>query len=256
MNCAAENATFELAPEVYAALVNWPRRLEREGPFFRDAFATAGVRTVLDLACGTGHHAAQFASWGLDVTGLDGSPEMIRYCRARHGESAELRWGVQRLEALQQIEGQFDAITCIGNSLSLLPDVDAVRSAIGHITRLLSPGGVTVVHVLNCWRLADGPICWQKLQRINADGTERMLLKGVHRAGKRAFVDMVMHDCGTAEPTLEARSTPMLPLEADVLLGQFRKSGCDDVLSVGDHSRTPFDRATSDGLIVVARRSP
>ena len=89
MSAVAEHASFELAPVVYAALVDWSRRLECEGRFFRDVFLAAGVHTVLDLACGTGHDAAQLASWGLNVTGLDGSPEMIRYCCAQHGEPGQ-----------------------------------------------------------------------------------------------------------------------------------------------------------------------
>ena len=40
------------------------------GPFYRDLFAEAGVRTVLDTACGTGHHAEMFHSWGLASKGL------------------------------------------------------------------------------------------------------------------------------------------------------------------------------------------
>ncbi|MBN2447201.1 MAG: class I SAM-dependent methyltransferase, partial [Phycisphaerae bacterium] len=178
------------------------------------------------------------------------------YCREQHGESEQLQWGVQQFEALHQIEQQFDAITCIGNSLSLLPDVDAVRIAIGHMARLLRRGGVIVIHVLNCWKLADGPIYWQKLQRVNIDGTERAVLKGVHRAGNRAFVDVVMHDCDATEPTLEARSTPILALEDGPLLNQLRSDGCCEVRVFGDHARTPFDRATSIDLIVVARSAP
>jgi len=255
MNAGAENASFELAPEVYAALVDWSRRLEREGPFFRDVFTGADVRTVLDLACGTGHHAAQFASWGLSVAGLDASAEMIRYCHEQHGESERMRWGMRRFEDLDQIEGQFDAVTCLGNSLSLLPDVEAVRTAIGHMARLLRHGGVIVIQVLNCWRLADGPLHWQKLRRVKVDGAERAILKGVHRAGRRAFVDLVMHDSDATGAVLEARSTPMLALEAEPLLNHLRNEGCREVQVFGDHERSQFDRATSNDLIVVARRS-
>lgn len=255
MNTHPNNPTFKVPPEVYAALVNWPRRLTNEEPFFRQCFTEADVASVLDLACGTGHHAAMFASWDLSVTGLDGSPDMIRYAREHHGHSATVQWGVQRIETLGQVAGPYDAATCIGNSLSLLADVEAVHEAIWQIVRLLRPGGVAVVQVLNAWRLPDGPIQWQKLQRITVDGTERVMLKGVHRAGQRAFVDTVIHDLAANEPIQEARSTPILALEADDLADAFQTSGCEAVECLGDHAKTPYDRDTSADVIIVGRKS-
>ena len=47
----------------------------------------------------------------------------------------------------------------------------------------------------------------------------------------------------------------MLPLEADVLLDQLHRSGCDDILLLGDHARTPYDRTASNDLIVIARKT-
>ena len=49
--------------DVYEAMVDWPKRLANEEPFYRRLFARIGARRVLDAACGTGHHASMFHAW-------------------------------------------------------------------------------------------------------------------------------------------------------------------------------------------------
>src|SRR6516225_3343717 len=48
----------------------------------------AGVRTVLELGCGTGNDAARLAGEGYSVTAVDLSGEAIRQARARFGAMA------------------------------------------------------------------------------------------------------------------------------------------------------------------------
>ena len=47
----------------------------------------AGTGTLLDLGCGTGVHAVEFARKGWTVTGIDLSPDMIRRADARRAEA-------------------------------------------------------------------------------------------------------------------------------------------------------------------------
>ena len=68
---------FDDLTDVYEAMIDWPKRLANEGPFYRRCFERVGVRCVADVACGTGHHAAMFHSWNLRVEGSDLSPRMI-----------------------------------------------------------------------------------------------------------------------------------------------------------------------------------
>jgi SAM-dependent methyltransferase len=245
---------FELAPELYAQLIHWPRRLQREGPFFRSRFEAAGVATVLDLACGTGHHAALFASWGLDVTAADGSPEMIAYCRSTHGESGHLRWEVRMLQDPLAAERTFDAVVCIGNSLALLPDVVTAQAVAVRMIRMLNPGGVCIVQLLNLWRLPDGPIEWQKLKRVGGGAAERVVLKGVHRVGRRGFVDVVVHDVRGTEPQMEAQCTSLVGLECEDLVEAFAAAGCDRVQTFGDYGQAAFERGSSPDLIIAAHK--
>ncbi len=87
--------TFNQLTHIYEAMIDWPKRLAAEEPFYRDWFQQVGVKRVVDVACGTGHHAAMFHGWGLDVEGADLSPAMIQQARATFGEPPGLRWAVR-----------------------------------------------------------------------------------------------------------------------------------------------------------------
>ncbi len=103
-----------------------------------------GLR-LLDVGCGTGHHLTQFRRQGFDVTGVDGSPEMIALAQARN-PGAVIRQG--DVEALPVPSAAFDVVVCV-EVLRYLPGLsDCVRE----MARVLKPGGVclaTATPVLN-----------------------------------------------------------------------------------------------------------
>ena len=162
---------FDDLTEVYEALVDWPRRLAREEPFYRRWFQRCDVHRVLDTACGTGHHAAMFHRWGLTVQGADLSTAMIAQARDRYGEPPGLRWAVRSFDQPQGADEPFDAAICAGNSLALAPDRPTVQRALQQMLAAVRPAGLVVVHVLNLWRLPDGPCVWQSANGCNGRRT-------------------------------------------------------------------------------------
>lgn len=238
----------------YDALIDWPKRLANEEPFYRGLFERVGVRRVLDAACGTGRHAAMFNSWGCDVEGADLSSAMIAQCRRQFGQSPALRWVVRAFDQPVEAAGSFDAAICVGNSLALAADVATVERAVRQMLTAVRPGGVCVLQVLNLWHLPDGPTVWQKCKRVQIDRAEHVLVKGVHRAGSRGFVDLVdltlspdgvvpRYDCPT-----------FLGLEAADLVRMAEQAGARTVRCHGDFHGGAYARDESTDLIVVAER--
>ena len=73
------DTSFDDLTDVYEAMIDWPKRLNAETPFFRRLFEQHNVKRVADVACGTGRHAAMYHSWGLEVEGSIGhQPEHDR----------------------------------------------------------------------------------------------------------------------------------------------------------------------------------
>ena len=252
----ADKAAFDLVPDVYDQLVNWSRRLEREGAFFKPLFEAHGVRRVLDLGCGTGRHAQMFASWGLDVVGVDGSAAMVAYCRRTHGETAHLCWQQADMQDLAELEGRFDAVVCLGNALASLPDQAAVDTVIGGFPARLTPGGVIVLHLLNFARLPEGPILWQKARCVAVDGERRGIVKGVHRCGDRGYVDFAEFPLDSADDVSRCRSTPLLSVAGADVRAAFAAAGVERVTLYGGHDLAPFDPQISNDLLAVGRALP
>jgi SAM-dependent methyltransferase len=245
---------FELEPETYAALVDWPKRLANEGPFFRRWFERVGARRVLDVACGTGHHAALFHSWGLDVEGADVEPAMLAYCRAQHGASDMLRWAARSFTG-EPPSGQFDAVVCIGNSLALVPDLSVVQQGLNHMLAALRPGGVCLVQVVNLWRLPVGPITWQRQLRLKRPAGDVLLIKGIHRVGDCGYVEFGELRLGPESFSHEFHSTRILGLTDAALRAAAEAAGGCDAACVGTYQDDPYEPPRSADIILTCRRA-
>jgi len=112
---------------------------------------------LLDLGCGTGLDAVEFARRGYGVLATDWSPQMVERTHARaiasglSGRVATAHVGVQQLDRLS---GEFDGIYSNFGPLNCAPDLAAVAN---DCARLLRPGGKLVFSVIGrfCpWELA------------------------------------------------------------------------------------------------------
>ena len=284
--------TFNQLADIYEAMIDWPKRLAAEEPFYRHWFQQAEVQRVVNVACGTGHHAAMFHGWGLEVEGADLSPAMIELARAKWtvalpeptatlspgtcagplpaqvpglnstncaassggGEPPGLRWTVRGFDQPIPAAGSWDAVVCVGNSLALAPDLATVRTAIARMTEALRPGGVLLVQVLNLWRLPDGPCVWQKCHRTRLPQGDVLILKGVHRCGRHGYVELAVADPGGG-PLLAHESPRFLGLESGELEAMARQAGAAEVQFFGGYAAQPFDREASIDLVMAASKA-
>jgi SAM-dependent methyltransferase len=96
-----------------------------------------GVRSVLDLCCGTGILAGELIARGYQVVGVDASAAMLALARERLGPDVALsRMTLPELT----VDGVFDAAVCTLDGLNYL-DPDALRLTLAAAARCLRPGG-------------------------------------------------------------------------------------------------------------------
>jgi SAM-dependent methyltransferase len=245
---------FQDLTDVYDALVDWPKRLAQEEPFYRHWFTQAGVQSVVDVACGTGRHAAWFHSWGRRVEGADRSPAMIDRARRNFGQPEGLHWTVRPFEDPIPWAKPFDAAICVGNSLALAGSRAAVQTALRQMLSAVRPAGLAIVHLLNLWNLPDGPSVWQKCKRAVLPQGEILLLKGVHRCGDHGFVDLVVLNPQDAT-RLHEESIPFLGLEAEILATSALAAGAADIHFFGGYQNQEYERNQSVDLIFVAQKA-
>jgi SAM-dependent methyltransferase len=244
---------FDHNPEIYEELIDWPRRLKNEEPLLRRLIERFEVQRIVDVACGSGQHAAQFHSWGLEVEGADISRAMIERCRSRFGESDRLRWVVRSFDQPVGPPGSFDAAVCLGNSLALAPDTDTIRRAIHEMMAALRPGGLCLVQVVNLWRLPEGPPTWQNCRRVRRGDSDRILLKGIHRVGSRGFINLLELTLEGDEVEGHFDTPTFLGLEVHELVSFFRQAGGKPVVQ-GSLQGVHYDRDQSPDIVVVVER--
>lgn len=246
----------------YDLFVDWARRLAREAPFFERVFRHHHVNTVLDVGCGTGRHAILFASWGLDVTGVDPDPEMLENARVaaeEAGSSARfVDGGFGDLERLGL--GPVDAVTCTGNALPHVEGTEGLRTALADMARVTGPGGVLILHLLNHERLVAGHVrTVQPIVREREDGTHVFLRVLDYVPDGIRFDFITMHRPAGAWETragweTSSRRSLHTALPASLLVPEVESAGYGDTRLHGDHAGRTFDVASDESVILEATR--
>ena len=138
-------------------------------PRFRLTEATS----VVDLACGTGAGALRFAAAGLDVMGVDRSPQMLD----RAAQSAKLAgltvdWIRQDLLDLQ-LPHQVDLAVSLYDSLNYIVGDGDLALVFAGVERSLRPGGRFIFDLNSRRRLTDG---WGDATMVAADHDDLFVL--------------------------------------------------------------------------------
>jgi glycine/sarcosine/dimethylglycine N-methyltransferase len=132
-------------------LIDWDARASSEGDFFIRILKERGVRRVLDVATGTGFHSIRLLRAGFDVISADGSPEMLAQAfeNARRAGfimrtiHADWRW------LSRDIHNKYDAVICLGNSLTHLFSEQDRRKALAEFYAALNHDGVLILDQRN-----------------------------------------------------------------------------------------------------------
>lgn len=108
---------------------------------------------ILDLGCGTGRLALTLAQHGYRAVGVDLSPEMLMVLGEKaHAAGLNVPRLCANLAALGCLDDQtFDHAACLFGTLGMIAGADARRTMLGHVFRILRPGGTFVLHVHNRW---------------------------------------------------------------------------------------------------------
>jgi SAM-dependent methyltransferase len=102
--------------------------------------------TLLDLACGTGRHAAEFAAMGIEVTGVDINEELLTQARE---QLPGAEFVAQDMTDLDLGGARFDAITCLFDSIGYPQRNELVIAALAGARRHLADGGAFAFEFLH-----------------------------------------------------------------------------------------------------------
>lgn len=130
-------------------------RLEQQLLF--ELVGSVAGKTVLDVGCGDGALASEFARRGAIATGLDPDPAMIAAARRRTEiEDTQLHLVQGFVERLPFDDATFDCVLAV----TVLCFVRDAEGAAMEMARVLKPGGRLVIGELGHWSL------WAAYRRI------------------------------------------------------------------------------------------
>lgn len=128
---------------------------------------------VLDVGCGTGRLLLDYLQQGIDIDGVDNSPDMLAICQ-RKAENLGLKPRIfeQYVEELQ-IPRQYRTILIPSSSLQLLVEPEAAAQAMTRLIAHLLPGGVLAASIMTLWKEGE-PLeaAWEKTAVRPEDGVK------------------------------------------------------------------------------------
>ncbi|GAB4586484.1 class I SAM-dependent methyltransferase [Nocardia sp. IFM 10818] len=124
----------------------FPDTGDRNARFVHDLvarFATGTPRTLLDVGSGTGRDAARLAELGYDVSGVDISPRMVAYARAKYPDVSFTVGDARHVRT----DAPIDVVTCLGSTLLHLHATSDIAAALGRFGACLPPGGLLILEM-------------------------------------------------------------------------------------------------------------
>lgn len=221
-----------------------------DGPdhdFYRGLADERQARAVLDLGCGTGILTVTLAAEGRTVVGVDPSPAMIDFARARPG-SDRVTWVVGDSSAAPH--AQFDFAIMTGNVAQHIGDSDWGRT-LRDLRDRIGSGGTLAFESRNpsvrAWE------DWASDERTSRQTRHGELVE---------WMDVVCTDDRTVQLSAhnlftrtgeEATSSQILIFRGrEEIENHLQKAGFSTEAVYGDWKRTPFD-ASARVMVFVAR---
>lgn len=113
------------------------------------------AKQILELACGTGALAVDFAKDGFHVTGLDLSEEMLMIASERaFAAKADIQFVAGDMLDLSEI-GTYQAITCFSDSICYMQNEEEVQQVFDGVFSCLEDQGTFIFDVHSTYQIDD-----------------------------------------------------------------------------------------------------
>ncbi|MFL5801473.1 MAG: methyltransferase domain-containing protein, partial [Roseiflexaceae bacterium] len=148
----------------------WPDRL-----FYLNLIQTFG-QPVLDVGCGTGRLLLDYLAQGIDIDGVDNSPDMLALCRHKAATLGLAPTLYQQYLETLSLPRQYRTIIIPSSTLQLVIDPALAVQSLQRLAAHLVPGGIVVAPFMTVWKAGD-PLSWEWEQSAIRDAQLRRYLR-------------------------------------------------------------------------------
>ena len=236
--------------ELHERLVSLSSRRSRELPFYKQLIQDFQLRNVLDLACGTGHHAIFFTELGLLVDAMDLSDSMLKMAK-ENASMAGLSIGFKKGDFrtfTQYYPGTYDAIICLGNSLPYLKEKNEIQKLICDIANHLNNSGLCILEFRNYdYLMAQKPRFFPLSLKENSG-----FIYVLDYLDNEIVFNLLYLDLKTEE--LKTFETTYYPLLYGDIKEYLKQAGLKIIQQWENYSKSPFDVVNSPRLLLIAQK--
>jgi len=232
--------------EKWDELIDWDARAEGEGSFFIDLLRARGKKTVLDVATGTGFHSVRLLQAGFDVTSVDGNAAML----AKAFENAKDRNLILKTVhtdwrwLTEAVPAKFDAVICLGNSLTHLFSENDRRRALIEFYAALNPDGILILDQRNYDAILD----------VGFDSKHKYYYCGDQVTAEPEHVDEGLARFRYSFPDGSVYQLNMFPLRKNYVRRLIQEAGFQRVRTYGDFQET-YQESDPDFFVHVAEKT-
>ena len=119
-------------------------------PFYLDIVQKNG-QPVLDIGCGTGRLLLDYLKQGIDIDGVDNSPEMLDICRQKATEISLSPILYEQYTEGLDLPRRYRTILISSSSLQLIIEPRVVNQSLKRMYDQLLPGGIIAASIMALW---------------------------------------------------------------------------------------------------------
>lgn len=240
--------TADLLGSDYAQIYRLdPEATRREVDAILAMSAAKPRASVLDLCCGVGRHAVEFARRGFEVAGLDISPIFLDMGRQKAAQAGvEVTWVEGDMRDIP-FEDRFDLVVDLFGAWGYFDTDTENEQVFGSVARALRKGGRFVLDFFNhdwiirhfqpcAWWEAGGLHCLERRHFDIYTGRHETTLVIIDESGNRREVNM------------SVRGYTFVEIKA-----MLERAGFHVLEAYGDYDRRPFSLETPRLIIVAAK---
>jgi len=208
-----------------------------------------GIRgRVLDLCCGFGRHSLALRELGVEVVGVDLSPDLLRDSRGLDGEvSISNRLVRGDVRALPFADEGFDGLVNLFSSFGYFGD-EGDRGVLREVRRVLKPGALCLFDLMLPKKIREGLVPESKRETGAGLLIER---RSLEEGGRRVVKRVRLEEPGGGVQEWREDVRLYEPEELDDL---FEATGLEVIGRFGGLAGEAFDGAASRQVVLTKRR--